>query len=323
METYLETTKDVYKKAAENPDVGLCCTTTPIWQLPGLDIPKKMLDMNYGCGSTVNPRDLVNDPRILYVGVGGGMELLQFAYFSRQKAGVVGVDVVDEMLEASQQNFKEAETLNPWFKSEFVELRKGNALSLPVEDESIDVAAQNCLFNIFTKEDLKLALAEMYRVLKPHGRLVLSDPTCEQDIPENLRNDERLRALCLSGALPLQEYIDMITSIGFGTIEIRAKRPYRILDTGHYDTAENLYIESVEVCAIKDPMPEDGPCVFTGKTAIYFGDEEYFDDHKGHVLMPNQPLSVCDKTAGNLGDLGREDLFISESTYFYDGGGCC
>jgi SAM-dependent methyltransferase len=321
--SYLETTIDVYKEAAENPNVGLCCTTTPVWQLPGLYIPLVMQQMNYGCGSTVNPRDLVNNPKILYVGVGGGMELLQFAYFSRQKAGVIGVDVVDEMLSACKRNFTEAEKLNPWFRSEFVELRKGNALNLPVEDNSIDVAAQNCLFNIFKQEELKKALQEMYRVLKPRGRLVMSDPICEQEISETLREDERLRALCLSGSLPLKDYIKMITDIGFGTVEIRTRRPYRILDPKHYATGELLFIESVEVCAIKDPMPADGPCVFTGKTAIYFGDGECFDDNKGHVLLPNMPLAVCDKTAGALAALKREDIYVSGSTWFYDGGGCC
>ena len=115
----------------------------------------------------------------------------------------------------------------------------------------------------------------------------------------------------------------MLTDVGFGTIEVRAKRPYRILSPKHYNTKELIYIESLEVCAIKDPMPKDGACVFTGKTAIYFGSGDYFDDKKGHVLMPNQPLAVCDKTAGALLSLNREDLFISESTYFYDGGGCC
>ena len=322
-QNYLETTKNVYKEAAENPQVGLCCTTTPVWQLPGLKIPKKMLEMNYGCGSTVNPRDLVNNPKILYVGVGGGMELLQFSYFSRQLAGVTGVDVVDEMLHACKENFVEAEKQNSWFRSEFINLVKGDALQLPIENNSIDVAAQNCLFNIFKHDDLKKALQEMYRVLKPGGRLVLSDPTCEQAIPDNLREDERLRALCLSGSLPLKVYIKMITDVGFGTIEIRAKRPYRILDPFNYDTDELIYIESVEVCAIKDPMPKDGPCVFTGKTAIYYGKDECFDDDKGHVLLPNQPLSVCDKTAGALSSLGRNDIFISGSTFFYDGGGCC
>jgi SAM-dependent methyltransferase len=321
--TYLETTKAVYKEAAETPQLGLCCTTTPVWQLPGLDIPVKMQQMNYGCGSTVHPRDLVNNPRILYAGVGGGMELLQFAYFSRQQNGVIGVDVVDEMLKACKQNFAEAEKLNPWFNSSFVTLRKGDALNLPVEDNSIDVAAQNCLFNIFKQEELKKALQEMYRVLKPRGRLVMSDPVCEKDMPPGLRNDERLRALCLSGAIPLKEYIKMITDTGFGTVEIRAKRPYRILDPKNYDTDTLIYIESVEVCAIKDPMPADGPCVFTGKTAIYFGNEDFFDDDKGHTLLPNQPLAVCDKTANALSNLNREDIFISPSTWFYDGGGCC
>lgn len=323
METYQETTHNVYKDAAEHPNVGLCCTTTPIWVLPGLSIPKRMQEMNYGCGSTANPRDLTNNPKVLYVGVGGGMELLQFSYFSRRPGGVIGVDVVDEMLSACQQNFQEAEKLNPWFKSEFVELRKGNALELPIEDSCVDVAAQNCLFNIFTQTDLKKALAEMYRVLKPHGRLVLSDPVCETEMPANLRDDEHLRALCLSGALPLREYINMLTDTGFGTVEIRAKRPYRILDPAHYKTDKLIYIESVEVCAIKDPMPKDGPCVFSGKTAFYFGGEDYFDDKKGHVLMPNQPLAVCDKTAGALGSLDRKDIYISDSTFFYDGGGCC
>ena len=323
MDQYLETTKDVYKKAALTPDVGLCCTTTPVWQLPGLHIPNKMLQMNYGCGSTVHPGDLVNDPTVLYVGVGGGMELLQFSYFSRKKGAVIGIDPVDEMLVACQNNFREAAEQNPWFDPSFVTLKRGDALQLPVSDESIDVAAQNCLFNIFKVDDLKKALEEMYRVLKPHGRLVLSDPVSEYPMPENLKNDEKLRALCLSGALPLKVYIGLIAAVGFGTIEVRAKRPYRILDPENYNTDALIYIESVEVCAIKDPMPEDGPCVFTGKTAIYFGTEEYFDDQKGHVLLPNQPLSVCDKTAEALASLGRRDLFITESTWFYDGGGCC
>lgn len=321
--SYLETTKDVYREAALTPDVGLCCTTNPVWELPGLKIPRIMQEMNYGCGTTVHARDLTNNPKILYVGVGGGMELLQFAYFSRQKSGVVGVDVVDEMLEASRKNFKEAEELNPWFESDFVDLKKGDATDLPVEDNSIDVAAQNCLFNIFKTEELTKALKEMYRVLKPHGRLVMSDPTCEQEMNDELRNDERLRALCLSGSLPIKEYVKALTDVGFGTIEIRARKPYRILDPKNYPTEELVYIESIEVAAIKDPMPEDGPCIFTGKAAIYYGDQDHFDDGKGHVLLKNQPLAICDKTAGALAALKREDIFISESTWHYDGGGCC
>jgi SAM-dependent methyltransferase len=321
--SYLSTTRDVYKVAALNPQKGLCCTTTPVWQLPELAIPRKMLSMNYGCGSTVHPRDLAGNPSVLYVGVGGGMELLQFAYFSRRAGSVIGLDVVDEMITACSDNLREAELLNLWFKSSYIDLRKGDALSLPIASGTIDVAAQNCLFNIFHDSDLQRALGEMYRVLKPRGRLILSDPVCETPMPDNLKNNERLRALCLTGALPLATYIGRLTDIGFGTIEVRARRPYRVLSPRHYPTDQILFVESVEICAIKDPMPADGPCVFTGKTAIYYGDDELFDDNRGHCLAQNQPLAVCDKTAGALTALGRQDIHITGSTWFYDGGGCC
>jgi SAM-dependent methyltransferase len=321
--SYLQTTADFYREAALTPNVGLCCTTTPIWRLPELNIPLKMQEMNYGCGTTVNPRDLVDSPTVLYVGVGGGMELLQFAYFSRRKGAIIGVDTVNEMLEASKAHLNLAEQSNSWFKSDFVNLREGDALNLPIENSVIDVAAQNCLFNIFKRDDLKRALSEMYRVLKPRGRLVMSDPICESGMPTTLLQDERLRAECLSGAIPLKDYIEMITAVGFGTVEVRARYAYRLLSPNHYNTKSLIFIESVEVCAIKDPMPADGACVFTGKTAIYYGKDEYFDDNKGHTLLLNQPLSVCDKTANALAQLRREDIFISPSTYFYNGGGCC
>jgi SAM-dependent methyltransferase len=323
MNAYLSVTRDVYKAAALNPQQGLCCTTTPVWRLPDLSIPSRMLEMNYGCGSTVNPRDLVGNPSILYVGVGGGMEVLQFAYFNRQNGGVIGLDVVDEMLESCHDNLIMAEAMNPWFRRDFVDLRKGDALNLPIRDETIDVAAQNCLFNIFHEDDLEQALSEMYRVLSPYGKLILSDPVCEIPIPYHLKKNERLRALCLTGALPLSDYIGRLTNIGFGTIEVRARRPYRVLAPRHYPTERLITIESVEIAAIKDPMPADGPCVFTGKTAIYYGDADSFDDGKGHVLLQNQPMAVCDKTAAALAALRRDDILISGSTWFYDGGGCC
>ncbi|WP_460924892.1 methyltransferase domain-containing protein, partial [Pontibacter brevis] len=171
MSDYLEAAKLVYEDAANNPQKGLCCTTTPVWQLPELSVPSKMLEMNYGCGSTVNPRDLSHNPTVLYVGVGGGMELLQFSYFNRRPGAVIGVDPVNRMLDVCDENLNQAAHENSWFQRDFIELRHGDALHLPLEDESVDVAAQNCLFNIFKEEELEVALSEMYRVLKPHARL--------------------------------------------------------------------------------------------------------------------------------------------------------
>lgn len=124
-------------------------------------------------------------------------------------------------------------------------------------------------------------------------------------------------------ALPLKEYIRVITDVGFGTVEIRAKRPYRTLAQEKYTTDKLVYIESVEICAIKEPLPEDGPCVFTGRTAIYYGDQPQFEHHKGQLLSPDQPLAVCEKTAANLEKLKREDIFVFSITWCYDGGICC
>ena len=153
--------------------------------------------------------------------------------------------------------------------------------------------------------------------------MVLSDPTCEQEMNEILRNDDYLRALCLSRSIPIKKYIKMLTDVGFGTIAIRGRKPYRTLDPEKYTTDELIFIENIEVCAIKDPMPSDGPYVFTGKAAIFYGKDDYFADKKGHVLIKNQPLAVCNKTAQALADLNRNDIFIRESTFHYNGGGCC
>src|SRR5213083_1736757 len=128
MSTYLQTVAEVYAEAAANPDASLCCTSSPRWYLPGLHIPRIMLDMNYGCGSTVNPRDLRPSDTILYVGVGGGLEALQFAYFTRRPGGVIAVDPVAAMRDQARANFLEAARLNPWFRPEFVQILDGNAL---------------------------------------------------------------------------------------------------------------------------------------------------------------------------------------------------
>jgi hypothetical protein len=111
----LETTAQFYTEVAQTPEIGLCCVQSSPLQLPDLNIPKIMQEMNYGCGSTVHPSELINQPTVLYVGVGGGLEALQFAYFSRRIAGVIAIDPVAAMRLAASQNLKLAAESNPWF----------------------------------------------------------------------------------------------------------------------------------------------------------------------------------------------------------------
>ena len=89
--SYFDTVDAVYDEAALQPQPSLCCTMTPPWRLPALHVPVGMLERNYGCGSTVHPRDLADASRVLYVGVGAGMEALQLAYFTRRQGGVLAI----------------------------------------------------------------------------------------------------------------------------------------------------------------------------------------------------------------------------------------
>jgi len=171
--------------------------------------------------------------------------------------------------------------------------------------------------------DLERALREMHRVLKRNGRLVMSDPITPRPMPQHLQDDEVLRAQCLSGCLTYDRYIETIVNAGFGSAEIRSRRPYRLLDKDRFDLDEHLLLETIEICAYKTPIPADGACIFTGRTAVYTGPEESFDDGAGHVLPRGLPMPVCDKTASILATLHRSDIVVTPSTWHHAGGGCC
>lgn len=322
--SYHSIVREVYRDAALKPATNLCCVPQAPRYLPGLHIPDIMHEMNYGCGTTVHLQDMRRDQTVLYVGVGGGIEALQLAYFARRPGGVIAIDPVAEMRDVARKNLELAAETNDWFDPSFVDIRNGDALELPVEDGVVDFAAQNCLFNIFTTGgDLERALSEMHRVLSKAGRLVMSDPVTPREIPAHLVADEMLRAACISGCLLMEDYLQKIVDAGFGAIEVRSRNPYRVLDASSYGLDDNLILETIEVAAFKTPVPEDGPCIFTGRSAIYVGEEETFNDGKGHLLHQNLPMPVCDKTADALAALDRKDLLVTPSTWFYQGGGCC
>jgi SAM-dependent methyltransferase len=321
--SYLETTAQFYAEAAETPQVGLCCISTPPLQYPDLKIPEIMQQMNYGCGTTIHPTELTGLPTVLYIGVGGGLEALQFAYFCRRKSAVMAIDPVVEMRTAATRNLQLAATENSWFDPDFVKIMDGDAFALPVADASVDVVAQNCLFNIFEPTDLDRALAEVYRVLKPKGRLIMSDPIATREIPTHLQANQRLRAMCLSGAMTYEGYTDRLINAGFGQIEIRSRRPYRLLDTYSFELEKPLLLESLDTVSYKVPIPSDGACIFTGKTAIYSGNQEFLDDRAGHILHRGNPSSVCDKTATKMGLQFPQEVMVTGSTWHYNGGGCC
>jgi SAM-dependent methyltransferase len=322
MSDYLKTVETVYAEAARAPDGGLCCTASPRWRFPDLRVPPAMQDMNYGCGSTVDPRDLDAADTVLYVGVGGGLEALQFAYFTRRPGSVLAVDPVAEMRERARANFAEAARLNPWFDPAFVTLLDGSALDLPVPAARVSLVAQNCLFNVFTRAHLERALAEVVRVLRPGGKFCTSDPVTPVPLPPALADDATLRARCISGCQTLPDYLAALSGAGLNRVEVRARQPYRYLHPREYPAlAGPVMLESMEVAAYKVPPGEDGPEVFTGRTATYAGPRDTFADGRGHVLRRGIPVPVSDAAAARLGRY--PDVVITAPTYHTRGAGCC
>ncbi len=313
--------EEVYSRAASEPDPTLCCVAGGTWTLPGLSVPAIMHEMNYGCGTTVHPSDLSGQRPILYIGVGGGLEALQFAYFRRFPGGVIAVDPVGEMRAAAARNLRLAEDQNPWFRSEFVRIVEGSALELPVEDGTAELVAQNCLFNVFARADLARALAEAHRVLTPGGRLSSSDPIATRPIPEALQRNTTLRARCCSGCLTYEQYLDAFAAAGFGQLIVRARRPYRMLLPGEFPELErSLLLESLDLVAIRSATPDGRPRVFTGRHAIFLGPGRH-ERADGTSFESGVPLPVADGTALELSR--RADFLVTAPTYHASGPGCC
>ncbi|MSR47769.1 MAG: methyltransferase domain-containing protein [Planctomycetes bacterium] len=312
---------DVYAQAALEPDTSLCCVDGGAWTLPDLVIPPRMLEMNYGCGSTVHPTDLTGSRPILYVGVGGGLEALQFAYFRRRPGGVIAVDPVAEMRDAAQANLIEAERLNPWFRRDFVQIVDGRAEELPVDAGSVEVVAQNCLFNVFVAGDLAKALSEVVRVLKVGGRFSTSDPITPRPIPQALRDDNTLRARCVSGCVTYDEYLAALHRAGLQQLVVRARRPYRLLTPAEFKALDReLMLESLELLAIKGPRVEAAPDVYTGRCATFVGKGTWYRDDK-FPFQSGTPMQVSDRVAAELG--ARPDFRVSAPTWHARGPGCC
>src|SRR5262245_24818219 len=314
--TYLDTTASFYDGLARAPGRGACCAQRNDVRLPGLVVPERMAAMTYSCGTTVHPEELRDGPSVLYVGVGGGLEALQFAYFARRPGAVIAVDPVATMRDAAIANLREAARVNEWFDIGFVLVLPGDAFALPVPSASIDLVAQNCLFNIFEPADLRRALTEAYRVLKPGGRLMMSDPIATRPIPTHLRRDERLRAMCLSGALTYDEYVGELAQAGFRHIEIRARKHYRTLDPVSYALDTPLVLESLDTVSRRRAAFDEPLHTYTGRRAIYIGALPEIS-HGGIRLRRHEPRLVSDQTAAALSARWPREILLTPSTWRY------
>ncbi len=170
-----------------------------------------------GCGNPTALAEISSGETVLDLGSGGGIDV----FLASQKVGndgmVIGVDMTSEMVEMAENNAREGEYKN-------VEFKLGEIENLPIEDGSIDLIISNCVINL--TPDKSVAYNEAFRVLKPGGRILVSDLVTEGHIPEEIRKNFQAWTECIAGAMKKQDYLDVIADAGFKDVEIVEARYY-------------------------------------------------------------------------------------------------
>ncbi len=187
-----------------------CCSLGGTAGLAGYDarafvkLPSGMRDTTFGCGDPVSMAELAPGQTVLDLGCGAGLDLLLAADQVGPAGRVIGVDMTPRMLEQARRNVDAAGFTN-------VELLQGTIEALPVEDASVDWVLSNCVINLSPEKPR--VFAELARVLRPGGHVRVSDITAE-DLPAWARNSLHLYASCVAGALPVQDFLDGLTTAG-------------------------------------------------------------------------------------------------------------
>lgn len=215
--------KDFYAKTATNGGCQSCCGCKN--KILNEEIAKSIgysdadlakvgaANLGLGCGNPVALAHLKEGEVVLDLGSGAGLDCFLASEKVGQFGKVIGVDMTEEMIEMATQNAEKQGYKN-------VEFKLGDIENLPVDDNSIDVVISNCVVNL--APDKSKVFKEAYRVLKPGGRIYLSDIVLLEELSEEQRSNEELIAGCVGGALLKDDYLKIIESVGF-TVNILAE----------------------------------------------------------------------------------------------------
>jgi arsenite methyltransferase len=180
-------------------------------------IPSDALAASFGCGNPTALADLNPGEVVLDLGSGGGIDVLLSARRVGPTGKAYGLDMTKEMLEVARSNQEKAGATN-------VEFLEGSIESIPLPDASVDVIISNCVINLSTDKDQ--VLREAHRVLKPGGRLAVSDVVIRRELPELVRKNMELWTGCIAGALLEDEYKAKLAAAGFAEISVEPTRVY-------------------------------------------------------------------------------------------------
>jgi arsenite methyltransferase len=174
-------------------------------------LPEEAVLASLGCGNPLAVAGLREGERVLDLGSGGGIDVLLSARRVGPSGFAYGVDMTDDMLALARANAARADAAN-------VAFRKGDIEALPLPDTAVDVVISNCVINLST--DKPAALAEMFRVLVPGGRISITDVVAEDHLTPAERAAAGSYAGCIAGALSRREYLDGLTTAGFAEASV-------------------------------------------------------------------------------------------------------
>src|SRR5713101_5575433 len=224
---------------------GSCCTgsgsvdpiTSNLYDpVQSKEIPQEALNASLGCGNPTALAKLNPGEFVLDLGSGGGIDVLLSAKRVGPAGKVYGLDITDEMLSLANENKRKAGVEN-------VEFLKGEIEHIPLPDNSVDVVISNCVINLSTDKDQ--VLREAFRVLKPGGRLAVSDVVTRGEILPEIRKNVLLWVGCVAGALEENEYRSKLTSAGFEQIDLEPTRVYRIEDAREFLSGQNIDVDAI------------------------------------------------------------------------------
>jgi len=199
-------------------------------------LPPEALLASLGCGNPTALADLQPGEIVLDLGSGGGIDVLLAARRVGLTGKVYGLDMTDEMLALARDNQAKAGVTN-------AEFLKGEIEQIPLPDASVDIIISNCVINLSPEKGR--VLAEAYRVLKPGGRLAISDIVVRGAVPPEIRKSVELWIGCVAGALEETEYRLGLEHAGFGEIELVPTRVYDVTDAREFLAGAGINVEAI------------------------------------------------------------------------------
>jgi SAM-dependent methyltransferase len=216
-----------------------CCDpiTKDLYDLSQTSVlPKEAVAASLGCGNPTALAQLQPGETVLDLGSGGGIDVLLSAKRVGPAGKAYGLDMTDEMLALARENQKKSGVEN-------VEFLKGAIENIPLPGNSVDVIISNCVINLSGDKDC--VLLEAFRVLKPGGRLAVSDVVVRGEIPSEIRKNMELWVGCVAGALEEFDYRDKLFNAGFESIDIEPTRIYRVEEARDFLAASGLDVDKI------------------------------------------------------------------------------